>query len=264
MIVKEEFLKKLKSLFNMNIYEVKIWSALLSKGVASAGELSDISDVPRSRSYDVLESLEKKGFVIMKIGKPIKYIAIDPNEIIKRLKKGIKEDSENKIKTIDNIKTTGVFKDIDLLFKQGITNLDVGSISGALKGRGNMNNQIITMVSNAKKCVYIATSADGLIRKIDILKGVMEKLNKKKVKIRIATEINEKNKMYVNGARKFAEIKSIPTLNSRFVIVDDSQIMLMVEDDRKIHESYDSAIWIDTPFFAQAMGTMFNNAWINC
>jgi len=54
--------KQLKNL-GLNSYEVKIWTALLSRGVSTAGELSDIANVPRSRSYDVLESLEKKGFV---------------------------------------------------------------------------------------------------------------------------------------------------------------------------------------------------------
>mgnify|MGYP000262357459 CR=1 FL=1 len=90
MIVKEDFLKKLRAAFDLNIYEVKMWTALLSRGMAAAGELSDISNVPRSRSYDVLESLEKKGFIMMKLGKPIRYIAIKPEEIIKRLKENIK------------------------------------------------------------------------------------------------------------------------------------------------------------------------------
>ena len=84
MIVNEEFLKKLRSSFDLNIYEVKVWTALLSRGVAAAGELADISGVPRSRSYDVLENLEKKGFIVMKLGKPIKYIAVKPEEILKR------------------------------------------------------------------------------------------------------------------------------------------------------------------------------------
>src|SRR3989338_3185272 len=53
MIVKDEFIKKLRAAFDLNIYEVKIWTALLSKGVAAAGELSDMSNVPRSRSYYV-------------------------------------------------------------------------------------------------------------------------------------------------------------------------------------------------------------------
>ncbi|MDP3765021.1 MAG: helix-turn-helix domain-containing protein, partial [Nanoarchaeota archaeon] len=40
--------KQLKNL-GLNSYEVKIWTALLSRGVSTAGELSDIANVPRSR-----------------------------------------------------------------------------------------------------------------------------------------------------------------------------------------------------------------------
>src|SRR4030042_739831 len=95
MIVQKNFLNKIKD-FGLNSYESKIWAALLSRGTATAGELSDISNVPRSRSYDVLESLEKKGFIIMKIGKPIKYIAVQPEEIMQRVKKNLSEDAEKK------------------------------------------------------------------------------------------------------------------------------------------------------------------------
>ena len=93
MIVKEEFLSKLRRYFSLNLYEVKIWAALLSRGVSTAGELSDIANVPRSRSYDVLESLEKKGFVVMKLGKPIKYLAVPPTEVLERVKKNMKKES---------------------------------------------------------------------------------------------------------------------------------------------------------------------------
>ena len=89
MIVKDDLLSNLRRYFVLNLYEVKIWTALLSRGVATAGELSDIANVPRSRSYDVLESLERKGFVIMKLGKPIKYIAVPPQEVVERVKKNL-------------------------------------------------------------------------------------------------------------------------------------------------------------------------------
>src|SRR4030066_348641 len=100
MIVKEEFLSKLRRYFSLNLYEVKIWTALLSRGVSTAGELSDIANVPRSRSYDILESLEKKGFVVMKLGKPIKYIAVDPKEVVKRVQKLIKEEADVNIQQL--------------------------------------------------------------------------------------------------------------------------------------------------------------------
>ena len=64
MIVKEEFLSRLRKIFDLNLYEVKVWTALLSRGVSNAGELSSISDVPRSRTYDILESLEKDNLIL--------------------------------------------------------------------------------------------------------------------------------------------------------------------------------------------------------
>ena len=87
MIVKDEFLGRLRKIFDLNLYEVKVWTALLSRGTSTAGELSTISDVPRSRTYDILESLEKKGFIVMKLGKPIKFVAINPKKLLKELRK---------------------------------------------------------------------------------------------------------------------------------------------------------------------------------
>src|SRR5512138_3947698 len=97
MIVKKEFLGKIKD-FGLNSYEAKIWTALLSRGVSTAGELSDIANVPRSRSYDILESLEKKGFVVMKLGKPIKFVALKPEEVIERVKKNLVVEAKEKSK----------------------------------------------------------------------------------------------------------------------------------------------------------------------
>jgi len=108
MIVKEEFLSRLRRYFSLNLYEVKIWTALLSRGVSTAGELSDIANVPRSRSYDVLESLEKKGFVIMKLGKPIKYLAVPPKEVMERVKKNVSEEAKEQIKKLDELKKTEI------------------------------------------------------------------------------------------------------------------------------------------------------------
>lgn len=61
MLVKQELINKIKDYFDLNMYETKVWLALISKGVASAGQIAEMSGVPRSRTYDVLESLEKKG-----------------------------------------------------------------------------------------------------------------------------------------------------------------------------------------------------------
>ena len=262
MIVKDEFIKKLRSAFDLNIYEVKIWTALLSKGVAAAGELSDMSNVPRSRSYDVLESLEKKGFIMVKIGKPIKYMAIKPENIVKRVKDRIKEKVDEKIKNLENVRTTETYDELQTLYTQGIANVNVNDLSGAMKGRSNVYAQLSTMLNKAKDSVIIMTTEKGLIRKKDILMSAGKKLKVKKVKIRIAAPINsEMAKKVAEDLKNVAEIKNVDKINARFCLIDGKEILFMVLDDDKVHESYDTAIWVDSPFFTSALENMFNLSW---
>ena len=108
MIAQQELINKIKDYFDLNVYETKVWLALLSKGVASAGQVADMSGVPRSRTYDVLESLEKRGFVIQKLGKPIRYLAVKPEIVIEKLKNNTERHAEEKIKTLGVTPSIGV------------------------------------------------------------------------------------------------------------------------------------------------------------
>src|SRR3990172_330734 len=113
MIVKEEFLSRLRKIFDLNLYEVKVWTALLSRGVSTAGELSNISNVPRSRTYDILETLEKKGFIVMKLGKPIKFVALKPEEVIERVKKNLATTVVEKTKRLEKLKGEEVLTELN-------------------------------------------------------------------------------------------------------------------------------------------------------
>ncbi|MBU1004451.1 MAG: hypothetical protein KJ561_01345, partial [Nanoarchaeota archaeon] len=192
MAVKQELLSELKEDFKLNIYEVKIWTVLLSRGIATAGELADLSGVPRSRCYDVLESLEKKGFIIMKIGKPIKYIAVQPEEVVDRVKKEITEDTQLSLKMIEDIRETDIFKELELLHNTGIEKIEGSEISNAIVGRENVNHFIKHMVDKAQKSVLIVTTGNGFIRKVNLLHKVLKRIDRKGVKIKIIAPINDK------------------------------------------------------------------------
>jgi sugar-specific transcriptional regulator TrmB len=261
MIVKDEFLNKLRRFFNLNLYEVRIWTALLSRGVSTAGELSDIGNVPRSRAYDVLESLEKKGFVIMKLGKPIKYVAVEPAEVVERVKKLISEEAKENVKKLEDLKGTDVLKELDLLHKQGIEFIEPSDLSGAIRGRHNIYTHLELMIKNAKKNVTIVTTSKGLLRKIDALRPELEKASKKGVKIKIAAPINKESAKIVKTLGKIAEVRHLEKLNARFIVVDDKELMFMVMHDDEVHPTYDVGIWINTPYFASALNNMFDQNW---
>lgn len=261
MIVKEEFLNRLRKIFDLNLYEVKVWTALLSRGVSTAGELSNISDVPRSRTYDILENLEKKGFIVMKLGKPIKFVALKPEEVIERVKKNLIVSAQEKSKRLEKLKGEDILSELNTLFTQGVKFVEPSDLSGSVRGRQNVYNHLDMMIREAEKTITIVTTAQGLNRKLEALMPSLEKAKKRGVKIRIAAQIDDTNKDIAKELSKVAEVKLMPKIRARFAIVDSEEVLFLLLDDDKVHPNYDIAIWLSTDFFASALEQLFEFAW---
>jgi sugar-specific transcriptional regulator TrmB len=263
MIIREEFLSRLRKIFDLNLYEARVWTALLSRGVSTAGELSNIGNVPRSRTYDILESLEKKGFVNMKLGKPIKFIALKPDEVVERVKRNLVIEAADKSKRLEKLKDEDVLTELNGLFTDGIKFVEPHELSGSLKGRTNLYNHLDMIARNATKTLTIVTSEEGLNRKVENIKAALEKANKKGVDIRIAAPITKNNIKTARELSKYADVRHSDDIQARFAVADNKEAMFMLMDDADVHPSYDVGIWANTPFFANSMMQMFDIAWKN-
>ncbi len=253
MIVTQEFIKQLGQL-GLNSYEAKLWTALLSRGVSTAGELSDIANVPRSRSYDVLESLEKKGFIIQKLGKPIKYVALPPEEVLERVKKQIKEDAERQAKNMDSLKDSEVLGELITLHSQGVEMIEPQDLSGALRNRTSIYDQIRTLIKAAEKEILLMTTPTDFARKIDYLQRDFEQAAARGVRIKaIVTGTPEEKPDYIT-------VHVSKEVNARFVIADGAEMVFMLMPDDEVHPSYDVGIWINAPYFTQAIAAVFDIA----
>lgn len=263
MIASGEFLSRLRKIFDLNLYEVKVWASLLSRGVSTAGELSNISDVPRSRTYDILESLEKKGFIVMKLGKPIKFVALKPEEVVDRVKKNMIVNAQEKAKRLDQLKGDEVLEELSGLYNNGIKYVEPADLSGSLKGRQNVYNHMDMMIKNAKKSAVIITTAEGLNRKFEALKPTLEKASKKGVEIKIAAPITKDNVKVARELAKYADVRALDKEHGRFSIVDDEQMMFMLLDDKQVHPNYDTGVWLSSPFFANSLKHLLGSSWNN-
>ncbi|MEK6983875.1 MAG: helix-turn-helix domain-containing protein [Nanoarchaeota archaeon] len=254
MLQNKQFLLDLRKHFRLNIYEVKIWTALLSRGIASAGELADISGVPRSRCYDVLESLEKKGFIIMKIGKPIKYLAIEPDAILERVKKSINEDANQLTLQFENIKETNEFKELELLHKTGIQHVDITQISKSIIGRIDINRYIKDMVAKAKSSVVLVATQEHLERQIKLLKNFMPNFARKEIKAKLYSPENK------SATKKLQSVEHVEyNANSSFVTIDGNE-MLFIVSNQNVAPDFEVAIWISSPFFVNAVNVLFEGS----
>lgn len=255
MLVKEELISKIKDYFDLNIYETKVWLALLSKGTASAGEIATLSGVPRSRTYDVLESLEKKGFALVKLGKPVKYIGVKPNTIIEKLKNNVRKDADERVSSLVNLKETNEYAQLEELYTVGIHPVKREDLSASLKGRSNISNYLREILENAEKEVIICTNAEEIKLKEKLFLETVTLLKESNVKVKMALSGDER--LIKQLADNFnVKIKKVD-IDAKFFIVDKKEILFYLTKDST---KDDTAIWLNSDFFSKAFADLFDMA----
>ncbi len=260
MILKPELIKKIRSHFNLNIYETKVWLALLSKGIASAGEIAEMSGVPRSRTYDVLESLEKEGFAISKLGKPVKYIAVKPTTILEKLKSNTLKNAEEKVKTLSKLKETSEYSELEDLYKTGITPVRHSDLSGAIKGKSNIFNHLKELLESAKQEIIICLSCSEINDKSRIFSSLFQTLNKRKINAKIALSGSDAEVKKINNKFKIKSKKL--DLDARFFIIDKEQILFMMSSNSSNPGNEEEiGVWINSPFFVNSLVYLFEQYW---
>ena len=252
----------------LNKYERNLWVALLSRGASTAGELSDISNVPRSRCYDVLESLADRGFAIIQPGKPMKYVTIPPREAFERAKKKIMEEAQELSEKIERIKKSEAIKELEKVHKESMKLVRPEDLTGALKGRYAMLQQIETMLKKAKKSIKLVTTANGLIELSESHAPLLKKISENGVSVKIAAPINKQTTEIAKNLSKYAQIRNIEDseglekLMGRLCIVDSEEFILGLTDDSKTHPTQDVAFWTQSNHAAsQFLDPLFELIW---
>ncbi len=253
MIVKPELVKKIKEHFNLNIYETKVWLALLSKGIVSAGETAELSGVPRSRTYDVLESLAKRGFAIVKVGKPVKYIAVEPKTVLERMQSNILNNAQEKVTTLTDLKNTPEYSEIVQLHKSGLSPIKIEELSGHIKGRANLLSKIKELLGTAQKEIVIHTTIDDFEDKARILLPIIEKLNKESLKLKISLS-GDNHRIKRFALRNDLKIRESEH-NGKFYIIDKKEALFMIHPENAEEEI---GMWINSPYFANSFTGMYD------
>jgi sugar-specific transcriptional regulator TrmB len=255
MLVKQELIGKIRDYFALNIYETKVWLALLSKGYASAGEIASLSGVPRSRTYDVLETLEKKGFALAKLGKPVKYLGVKPHIVLEKMKNNVRKEAEDRVVSLSNIKESQEFTLLEGLYNEGLNPVKREDLSASLKGRFNISNHLRDLIENAEKEVIVCTNANEMKIKEKLFKETFDLLKKNKIKIKIALSGDEALIKEMSG--KFGmKIKKVK-IDSKFFIIDRTQVLFYLSKDST---KDDQAVWLNSDFFAESFGSLFDMA----
>lgn len=132
----DDVIESLKEL-GFNSYESKVYVALLKKYPATGYEVAKLADIPQSRAYDTLKSLEIKKVITSTGEKPQTYTPIKPKELTKRYKRKIEANLDFLEKKLPDVKDD--------------YNEPIHAVSGVLEIR----NKLIEIIKSAQKDLYI-------------------------------------------------------------------------------------------------------------
>ena len=259
MIASTQVLDALKSI-GLNLYERRIFVALLAKGVATAAEVSEIAKVPRSRSYDILESLADKGFVMVQPSKPIRYVALAPKEALERTKQTLTKRHDEIIDRITRLSESDMVTELEELYNKGLDIIQPNELTGTLKGRYVIDRQLRSAFKSAKNHINIITTEQGLNDLYSKHFRILKKMSKTGVKVKILAPSADGT--VSKAFSEIAKFKGIDAPMGRMFIIDGENMMLALTDDKSVHETQDIAFWTNSSHAVKNMEShMFDKVW---
>src|SRR6056297_1601761 len=88
--------------FDLGEYEVEAYLTVLRHGELTASDIADRTEIPQPRVYDTVRSLGDRGLVELRESRPMKVVAIDPEEAFA----GLKESFTSMVAALERTYTT--------------------------------------------------------------------------------------------------------------------------------------------------------------
>jgi sugar-specific transcriptional regulator TrmB len=241
MEVSQKIIDALKSI-GLNKYERNLYIALLMKGNATAGELSDLAKVPRSRCYDTLESLADKGFVIIQHGRPVRFIAVQPSEALERWKKRYEEKIREMQKRIDDLKNSEILKELEKLYQKGLELIEPEEITGTIKGKRPFLDHLESLLKFANKSLEIFAGSETLREMYENFADLLIKAKERNVEMKFLLS-DTKDKELIDLLKAFGEVKIANVdIKGDFAIIDSNNLIINLTQPTVFESNY-LALW---------------------
>lgn len=218
-VVGAETRKVLREL-RLTAYESTVYLSLVERGVMTASEVSESASVPFSKVYEVLNSLEKKGWVNIERGRPSRYFAKPPVEAFEVTRRKLDEKMRGWERA--------VVEELQPLYEK--REVREKPDLWILRGEASVLAKLREMLSNARSEVMIAAPlfAQGLAKKaVPLLAGLM--LSNIKTSIMVAGKSND---WELEGLTSITDVRKRDKMFGGGVIVDGEEALLFLGEEK--------------------------------
>ncbi|MEM3783622.1 MAG: helix-turn-helix domain-containing protein [Candidatus Bathyarchaeia archaeon] len=226
-------------------YEVNAYLVLLEKGALTAKQVSYGAQIPYSKVYQTLNSLEKKGWIEVTRKRPSKYFPKSPETALKTTKTIIENEwlqiekaiADELMPSYEKIKTREKY--------------DIWILRGLL----NIVSKFKEMVKNCRQELLIAFPSikeEFLLDSYQLLHSFIGE--KVQVRFMVSKGLNEN---VYRTLSKVGEVRRKAKMFGGGAISDGDEVLLLFSDER----GEVTAIWSDHPGLAGLAKDYFNYLW---
>jgi len=241
---------KLLERLGLTEYEAKTLGALFRIREAEAPEVSRLAQVPKTRVYDVLDRLIKKGLVIEIYGRPKKYRVVNPSDAIEELI----EKKKQEVRQLEE-KTTSMK---DFIAGWDKAQFEEGEKVMKVKDKQDFEKILSQEIENAKNNIMAFAEIN---KNQPVLKEAIKKAKLRNIEVKIlgkiSKELRHTAKDYMSTG---AELKHCEHGLNAFII-DRKNVVLALSDFAKEKPEYHFTIWHDNQPLAKALNHYFQNCW---
>lgn len=228
-------------------YESLAYLALVKSGELTAGKVSEVTSIPYSKVYSVLDSLDRKGWVEIKGGRPRHYYPRSPVEAIRAAR--LREENRfNQVRELIVSELQPLYEQRDVKEKPEIW---------IIRGVENIVSTVNEILQKVQRELMVAIPEIPLEFSPEVLQ-TLELLRDRRVDIHLLTTKELITALKHNIAH-IAEIRVRDELFGGGVVVDGKETLLFLGED--VAEKQNLAIWSDHVGLTMIARVYFEQLW---
>ena len=227
-------------------YEMRAYLALLKRGEMTANEISEAAAIPYSKIYEVLESLERKGWISSEGGRPAKYYPRNLSTALEVNRMRI----EKELRKYEGVLLAEIPQFVDAVGSREKHDVWI------LRGEVNILSKLKSLLSNCDMELQIASP---WINKdlVELILPVLALLKAKNgnAKIMLSADCN---KALARKLSEYAEVRFRDQLFGGGIIADSGEAIIILGGEKG---GPTLAIWSDHVGLARIAKIYFEHLW---
>jgi sugar-specific transcriptional regulator TrmB/predicted transcriptional regulator len=264
----EKDISKFLQNYGLSKREIQVYMFLAKSGVQSTSFVAKRLKMERVQAYRTFKKLQEKGLIEATLERPTRFTIVPFESLLSTFIEAKRSEVKNLSEQRESL----------LASWQTVSSPEVEypvAKYSVITGKKKIYSKMLSMISEAKKGVFILTTGLGIIHEdlAGILDAVVYSARKQKTPFRLLTDITSDNSAVIEGIYKKTSSEGTDVecrhllfgsrTFPRFMIKDDEEAILYASsaDESSMLNLEDEGLWINDRMFISVLKAFYTQMW---